>query len=139
MFKKILVPTDLSAKSKEPLSIAAELARRSKGEVDLLHVIELIPNTFFEEFEDFYAKLEHHAEKELELLAAPYQGQRVRINREIVYGSRVEEILRFATSREIDLIVMNSHKIDFDKPTHGWGTISYKVVALSQCPTMLVK
>lgn len=139
MFKKILVPTDLSAKSKEPLSMAVELATRSKGEVDLIHVIELIPNTFFEEFEDFYAKLEKHAEKELALLTAPYQGQRIRINREIIYGNRVEEILRFAQNRQIDLIIMNSHKIDFDNPTHGWGTISYKVVALSQCPTMLVK
>lgn len=139
MFKKILVPSDLSAKSKEPLSIAVDLAAHSQGEVDLVHVIELIPNTFFEEFEDFYTKLEQHAEKELALLIAPYQNQRVRINREIVYGNRVEEILRFAKSRDIDLIVMNSHKIDFDNPTQGWGTISYKVVALSQCPTMLVK
>lgn len=139
MFQNILVPTDFSEKNKHALDIAVKIALHDKANVNLLHVIEIISDTTFDEFKDFYMKLEKRSQDVMNALVASYQGSRVEIEQKIVYGDRAEEILKFAADHKVDLIVMNSHKIDLKNPTHGWGTISYKVGALSQCPVMLVK
>jgi hypothetical protein len=39
----------------------------------------------------------------------------------------------------IDLIVLNSHRIDLKNPGAGWGTWSYKIGILSQRPVLPVK
>ena len=140
MFKKILVPTDFSAKSKHALDIAINVALLNYGTVYLLHVIKTIPNITFDELEDFYLKLEDRAKQGMTQLLATYQGRsQVKVEWAVVYGNRVQEILQFVEKHQIDLIVMNSHKIDVDKPEQGWGTISYKVGVLANCPIMLVK
>jgi nucleotide-binding universal stress UspA family protein len=56
-----------------------------------------------------------------------------------VFGSRAHEIVRYATEVGVDLIVLTSHRIDLHHPSAGWGTVSYKVGILSQCPVLLVK
>ena len=40
---------------------------------------------------------------------------------------------------QVDLTIMKSHKVDLEDRSHGWGTISYKVSILAQCPVLLVK
>ena len=139
MFKNILVPTDFSIKSKRGLEIAINIALLDHGNIYVLHVIKTMPNSTFEEFEDFYQKLEKQAEKQMTELLASYKGAQINMEWAVVYGNRVQEILRFAEDHQIDLIVMNSHKIDPETPVQGWGTISYKVGVLANCPIMLVK
>ena len=139
MFQHILVPTDFSENSGRTLEIAVNMAKHSQGQVSLLHVIKLIPNTTFDEFADFYQKLEDRAQQELKKLIKPYQHGPVKVEPNLLYGDRVQEILRFTTDQNIDLIVMDSHRIDLANPAQGWGTISYKVSVLAQCPIMLIK
>lgn len=139
MFQHVLVPTDLSSKNQQTLEIGVKVASLGQGKVTLLHIIELIADTAFEEFEDFYTRLEQKAQQVMESLTVPYTGGQVNIERTIVYGNRAQEILKFAEAQSVDLIVVNSHKVNPDDPTQGWGTISYKVGILAQCPVMLVK
>jgi universal stress protein A len=139
MFKNILVPTDFSDKDCHALSIAAQLCSIGGGKIHLLHVIEVIANTSFDEFKDFYTRLEKKAFKDLNDMSAPYQGNHADIVPAVIYGNRAQEILRFANEMEIDLIIMKSHRIDVEDRAQGWGTISYKVGILAQCPVMLVK
>ncbi|MBW1903058.1 MAG: universal stress protein [Deltaproteobacteria bacterium] len=139
MFHQILVPTDCSDASRHPLDIAVKIASLDGGNVYLLHVIEIIADTASREFEDFYLKLERKAETDMNGLLSPPQEAQVKIERKIVYGNRGREILRFAEDNKIDLIVMNSHRIEAGDPVQGWGTLSYKIGVLSQCPVMLVK
>jgi hypothetical protein len=56
----------------------------------------------------------------------------------VLYGRRLDEILRFAESHRNDLIVMSSHKLPLRRG-EAWGTISYRVGLLARCPVMLVK
>ena len=49
------------------------------------------------------------------------------------------EIVKQAVANRVDLIVLTSHKIDLAHPAEGWGTTSYKVGILCQCPVLLVK
>ncbi len=139
MFKNILVPADFSDKDDHALDIAVNISRRGKGQITVLHVIEMIAKTTFEEFEDFYRKLEERCLKDMDTLIAPYKDSEAKIVPKVLYGNRAQEILRFATDNHIDLIVMKSHKIDVEDRAQGWGTISYKVGILAQCPVMLVK
>ena len=139
MFRQILVPTDFSKKHINPLEIATNLATRYKGVIHLFHVVEIIADTTFTEYEDFYSKLETRAQKQMSDLIASYQQKAVQIIPRIAYGNRVQEILGFIKENEIDLVIMNSHKVERDNPIQSWGTISYRVALLSDCPIMLVK
>jgi universal stress protein A len=139
MFRQILVPTDFSKKHINPLEIAMNLATKYKSIIYLLHVVEIIADTTFAEYEDFYSKLEQRAQKQMSALIASYRGKAVEIIPRIAYGNRAEEILKFIKANKIDLIIMNSHKVERDNPIQSWGTISYKVALLSDCPIMLAK
>ncbi len=139
MFKKILVPIDLTKKNKQALDIAVKIALHDKSKVYLLHVVETIAYTSFSEFEDFYRTLGERAKKYIDKLITRYNKSKLPIEGEITFGNRVVEILSFAGKNKIDLIVMHSHKVTPEEPTEGWGTISHKVGILSQCPVMLVK
>jgi nucleotide-binding universal stress UspA family protein len=139
MFREILVPTDFSKKHINPLEIAINLATKYKSVIHLLHIVEIIADTTFAEYEDFYTTLEKRAQKLMSALIASYQGKGVQIIPRIVYGNRVQEILKFVKENRIDLIIMNSHKVEMNDPMQSWGTISYKVALLSDCPIMLAK
>jgi nucleotide-binding universal stress UspA family protein len=139
MFHRILVPTDFSEQSKRAMDIALAISNLYNGCVTLLHVIEIIADSTFAEFESFYTKLEDRARKNMDDWAEAAAGSGVKIEKKIIYGNRTGEIVRFAEENQVDLIVLNSHKIDVNEPTLGWGTISYKVSILSSCPVMLVK
>lgn len=138
MFKNILVPTDFSDDDSSTLDVAVKLCSIEDGRIDLLHVIEVIANTTFEEFEAFYKVLEKRAFDDMNDMTTRFR-ERVDIAPRVVYGNRAREILRFAEQDGVDLIVMKSHRIDVEDRAQGWGTISYKVGILAQCPVMLVK
>ena len=139
MFRQILVPIDFSQKHINPIEIAINLAEKYISTIHLLHVIEIIRDADFTEFEDFYNKLEKSAQKQMSTLISTYKGKSVQILTHVNYGNRVQEILKFIKEYEIDLIIMNSHKVELKNPIQDWGTISYKVALLSESPVMLVK
>jgi len=74
MFRKLLLPVDLSDRHQPALNVAIELAGPT-GEVMLLHVIEVIPGLDLEEDKAFYAHLEKAARIHLERLGAVLVGQ----------------------------------------------------------------
>lgn len=73
MFRQILVPTDFSKKHINPLEIAMNLATKYKSIIYLLHVVEIIADTTFAEYEDFSSKLEQRAQKQMSGLIASYR------------------------------------------------------------------
>lgn len=139
MFTHILVPTDLTERSLIALDVAVKMALDQVCKVTLLHVIETIDDTEGDEFEDFYRILRRRASRKMDQIISLYPQAESIIGKEISYGKRVREIIRFADGRGIDLIVLSSHRIDLSNPSQGWGSISYKVGILSHCPVMLVK
>jgi universal stress protein A len=139
VFKKILVPVDLSDMHQQALDIAARLARESDGEVILLHVVEVMAGLWEEEEREFYERIERSARDHLARMGRNLEEQGVPRHEEVIFGDRAREIVRYAMEREVDLIVLTSHRIDLQNPTAGWGTVSYKVGILSQCPVLLVK
>jgi nucleotide-binding universal stress UspA family protein len=139
MFAKILVAVDLTDTHQQAIEIAAQLAGESGGQVILLHVVEVIPGLWVDEERDFYDRLETAARDHLVQLGRQLEDRNIARREEIIFGNRAEEIVRYAMEGGVDLIVLKSHRIDLKSPGAGWGTLSYKISILSQCPVLLVK
>lgn len=138
MFKKIMVPIDLSDAKNPALLIAKRIAAQNKSQVTLLHVIEKIEYLPSGETKNFYTRLKKTGSDRLNKIAEKFNSGDNVVTK-ILLGNRAKTIIQYAVNNGIDLIVMNSHRIDLKEPSKGWGTISYKVAILSQCPVMLVK
>jgi nucleotide-binding universal stress UspA family protein len=139
MFKRILVPVDLTEKSLAAVDLAYEFASQSEAEVALLHVIETIEHVQFDDLKEFYKRLETSARKGLKAFSEKFVTHGLRVDQALVYGHRTREIVDFAIENGVDLVIMASHRIDPDRPGHDWSSISYAVAILSPCPVLLVK
>ena len=140
MFKNILVPTDLTEKSIKALEIAVGMKKKDSCRITLLHVVETIDDDEGEEeFSEFYKKLADRSVKKMARLANKYETDKIDIRTEIIYGKRVPEIVKYATAKEIDLIILSSHRLESVESMDGWATISYRVGILAPCPVMMVK
>ena len=139
MYKRIMVPVDLTDKNASALAIAAKFARQNRGRVILVHVIETVRNIPLREMKNFYKRLEKGAKQKMTALANRLDEEEIPVEQEIIFGNRTEEIVKYADENRIDLIILSSHKVNPDHPGEGWGTISHKVAVLSNRPVLLVK
>jgi nucleotide-binding universal stress UspA family protein len=139
MFKKILLPVNLTDKHQWALDVAADLAWQSRGEIVLLHVIEVIHGVSRDEERGFYDRLEKMAREHLKRLGGQLKHSSVRWRWEVLFGNRAAEVVRFAAATEADLIVLTSPRFDPNNPGAAWGSLSYKISFLCQCPVLLVK
>jgi universal stress protein A len=138
-FKRILVPTDLTDRATRALDLALALAAGRGSRVTLLHVVETVRGLGFDELRPFYRQLEKRGREKLAALTRRAGHAGPRIAQAVVYGRRAEEVVKFATRNRMDLIVLASHRVKPNMIGRDWGTISYKVGILAQCPVLLVK
>jgi nucleotide-binding universal stress UspA family protein len=140
VFKRILVPIDLSDKNARTLGTALMLASRSRARVILLHVIQRIPDIPLREMQPFYRRLVETSTRKLAEDAKPFVAQRLSVRTQVLVGEPAREIVREALASKIDLVVMGSHKVNpARRRSRGWGTTSYKVGIFCQCPILLIK
>ena len=139
MFKRVLLPLDLSSRHDQALNLAVELLQAGEGEIVLLHVIETIAGVSFDEEKSFYDRLEKSARTHLHKIGKSLERRNVRSRAEIRYGNRGPEVVRFASDLGADLIVLTAPRVDPANLAAGWGSLSYKIGWFSQCPVLLVK
>jgi nucleotide-binding universal stress UspA family protein len=139
MFRKILVPLDMTFKHRRAIDTAADLTRQSGGQVVLLHVIELLHGMSREEEKEFYDRLETSAQSHLERHLVTLTERDIDSRKVILFGVRAAEVLRYARTMSADLIILTAPRIDLDNPESGWGSMSYKLSLFSPCPVLLVK
>jgi nucleotide-binding universal stress UspA family protein len=77
MFKRILLPVDLSDRHERTIRTALVLARQAGARVTLLHVIQRVPDLPFDELRDFYARLETDSARKLASVAGRFAARRV--------------------------------------------------------------
>ncbi len=138
MFRKILVPVDLTEKNLRAIEVACDLAQHHESEVTVLHVIETL-DAPFEELEDFYQRLEETARKRMIELAKPLRTAGVRHDFQITYGKRAPEIVLYSRDHGIDLIVITSHQVDPEDATRGFMTISHQVAIVASSAVLILK
>ena len=138
MFERIVVPADLTERNRRAVEMAGRLSA-PEGTVCLLHVIETIPGMSVEEESIFFGKLEERASAYLGELGKMLDEKQIQWKAEIAYGPRAKTILDEAEKLHADLIVIRSHRVGDEKPSEGWGTLSYQVGIFARCPVLLVK
>jgi universal stress protein A len=138
-FHHILVPTDLTERTERALDLAVHLASHTGARVTLIHVIERIQGLSINELKPFYARLERKALKTMDAWQRRAREGEPAVATVVVQGARAEEIVTYAAANDVDLIVLASHRVNASLVNRDWGTISYKVGILAQCPVLLVK
>ena len=142
---RILLPTDFSACANYALPCAAKIARATGAAVICLHVIEpVVPAVGYTglteplPLADISDQLEDSAEKELPRLAECEELAGLNVEELIVHGDAAAEIVRIATERKVDLIVISSH----GRTGLGrilFGSTAEAVVRHALCPVLVVK
>jgi nucleotide-binding universal stress UspA family protein len=139
LFRRILVPVDLSAGNARVLRVALGLGRDSRARVTLFHVVQQVPGLSAAEMRAFYERLLKVSRQKLGSSAKIFSARGIAVRCEVCVGEPAREIVRAAARGRADVIVMGSHRVDPNRRGAGWGTTSYKVGILCRCPILLVK
>jgi nucleotide-binding universal stress UspA family protein len=143
--KKILVPTDFGETSKIAVQYGRALADAFGASLYLLNVLQepvIAGGTplggYFSLSPDYRLKMEKGATAELEKLLSPDDRSKLHAQVFTKWGSPFLEIIRFAKSENIDLIVMGSHGMG--PVAHMlMGSVAEKVVRKAPCPVLTVR
>jgi nucleotide-binding universal stress UspA family protein len=142
----IVCPTDFSEASKRALEWARALAARTGASVEVLHVVEVLPElpplAVFGATDEI-SRLREHAEKQLgALISALSESEEgpswSDVNRTVVRGKAHREIVSVAGQHGVDLVVMGVHG-------HGvidrmlFGSTTHHVVREAPCPVPSVR
>ncbi len=141
MFKRILVPTDISEYSHRALITALNLARQFNSEVELFHVT-YNPEAYWGYTVSYglvvsQEEIDQGGEAALEAALAGIEVGDIVFHKKHISGHPASAILEEA-KRDFDLIVMGSHG---HGPISGavLGSVTQKVLAHSLCPVLVVK
>jgi nucleotide-binding universal stress UspA family protein len=142
MFKKILCPVDFSKFTEEVIAYAADIAKQYGAE---LHVLHVIPNlTYFTPYESFLTPenlvaVEKNIQDEVERdFGKILKHIDMEIKRVVKTGVAFVEIIDYAKSEGIDLIVMGTHGRSGIEHILI-GNVAEKVVRKSPCPVLTIR
>ena len=143
VLKHILIPTDFSEPSYSAVKYGRALAESFGAALHVLHVVEdpvlYAPTSEgYVPFPNFQEEMEKNAQEWLGKVLTAADRERFQARLVTRRGSPFVEIVRYAKSENIDLIVMG---------THGRGPIAHmllgsvaeKVVRKAPCPVLTVR
>src|SRR6478609_7747596 len=115
--KKILVPCDFSDAAVQAFKFAVEIASQSKGEILLLHVIELpvmhdtvlMPTLNFEQA--FLKDMAVGADKNFLKMKEKWAKDGPKVTSFLEYGTTAYTINNFIVDKKVDLVGSNTEKI----------------------------
>ncbi|MGY6523047.1 MAG: universal stress protein [Mongoliitalea sp.] len=147
--KTILVPYDFSKEANYALNFAAELAKKTKNKLELLHVIELPTPTSFSSFGEagamsnetaniFMIELIEKRKKQMKELEEEFKDAGFNFETKMVFGNPFAGISKEILEIDADLVVMGS------KGSSGLeevliGSNTEKVVRNASCPVITIK
>lgn len=139
MFKRLLLPVDLSDSNNRSIETAIELGKPGITDIHLLHVVETLHEIAFEEIESFYRELALKAEERLAEWGNRLSEEGFLVRAEVSFGKRSAMIVHVAAKQKVDLIILRAHALDAEKPTGSLGTLSHQVALLAPCSVMLIR
>lgn len=144
MFRRILHPSDFSTASRAAFRKAIDMAKGSRAELLLAHVISPVVPMAGEGYvspamyDQVAASTRAWAQKQLDGLLAQAKKSHARVKGFILDGAPSDEIVRFARSRKVELIVMGTHgRKGIAK--FFVGSVADRVVARATCPVLTVR
>ena len=143
-FNTILVPTDFSEKSLAALEESFNLAKLTKLDITLLHVIRDSGSSIFSMFdEDKSRKLKKEYEDqyrdELVKIAREASAKNgVKVNPMISRGKEYDKILKASDLLESKFIVVGLNAEAFTNTKNAIGSITSKLIRRAKCPVIIV-
>ena len=147
-FKRILFPIALTDMSPKIAPYVTTMAKKFEAELHLLHVLrrfDWFVNTYVSDppkpdfkriASDFEGELLSQAHNKLKAYSDRYLPDLKIANKEVVSGTHYRQIIDYAKSKQIDLIIMGTG-------TKGqkmmFGSVADKVSRLAKMPVMLIK
>lgn len=138
--RKILVPTDFSASSKEAFRYAFALARATGASITVLHVAR--PPVVVDEGGALTTDPSDPEPRDLwrELREMTAEDPRIVVDHEVIvaHAPTVDHIVKMVETKGCDLIVIGTDGLSSLK---HWvvGGVTEEVVRLARCPVMVVK
>jgi nucleotide-binding universal stress UspA family protein len=140
--KKILVPTDFSPQAESALKVAAQLAKKHKCAIYLLHIIEVPLHTIdpLSTYNDlpeamYFMKL---ARKQFEEFRAKDYLKNLKIYEHVEFHEIFKGVFQVCKKQGIDLVIMGSNGANGLKEILV-GSNTEKVVRTSETPVLVVK
>jgi nucleotide-binding universal stress UspA family protein len=142
--KNILVPCDFSEQSVNAFRFGLGIARKSKGMVHLVHIIELpvvhdsvfMPVLSFEEV--FLKELKEKAEKAFGKLIGKYATRTDKVSHHVLFGATFRMLTDYITNESVDLVIMGTKGATGAREILV-GSNTEKVVRRSPVPVIAVK
>jgi nucleotide-binding universal stress UspA family protein len=141
--ESVLFPTDFSEGSFHALPFAVDFARHYNARLYILHVIydlarvtdSHIPHISADEL---YKEMSEWAKNEIEDCCLEEIRGLPNVEKVVVKGVPYEEIIRFATEKKIDIIVMGTYgRAGLERLI--FGSTAERVVRKAPCPVMTVR
>lgn len=143
-FRRILHPTDFSPASRAAFTKAVELARASRAELILAHVLSPVMPMMGSEYvsprvlDDLTRSTRAEAARQLQILAARAKKPGVRVSTRLVEGTPFTAIAKLARSTRSDLVVVGTHgRSGLSKLF--LGSVAERVVGTAPCPVLTVR
>jgi len=141
---KYLVPTDFSDKSQNATYFAIDLAKLTKAEVVLMHMMS-IPVSWIDipeqqrsnKYPEVTQKVEEANERLNEFVTIA-EREGVKVSTYLHYNKNRSFITEFANELQAQIIVMGSHGTD-EMSDFIIGTFTQRVVRFSKIPVLVVK
>ena len=136
-FKNVLLPLDGSKEAEQRLEETISLVKSTKGELILLHVIELFALWGQDRGIEFN-NLEHQRNEYLNKIKARVEAEGVKVKAVIISGKPAEEICKYAARDEVDIVLVSPHGAG---GILGWaiGSVADKVARHSPKPVLVMR
>jgi nucleotide-binding universal stress UspA family protein len=133
--KKIIIPVDFSEFSQYPIETAVHFAELKKGEVVLLHVLDIpsLPTRIFSSKDE--DDMREKADKLLNQLIARYDGSGVEFSKMIKTGKPHKAIVEAAAEISAWYIMMSTHGAS-GMQEYLVGSNASRVIRASKCPVI---
>jgi nucleotide-binding universal stress UspA family protein len=142
--KKILVPCDFSKPAINAYRLALDVAGKSKGSIQLIHVIELpvlhdtvlMPTLYFEK--ELLKELEEKAASKFKKIIEKYKSGDVKVTWKVAFGAPSKTILDYASEKFFELVIMGSHGVSGLRE-YFIGSTAEKIIRQSAVPVLITK
>jgi nucleotide-binding universal stress UspA family protein len=144
--RRIIYASDFSRASRPAFARAVELARATRAELIVMHVLvpvvppvmtdgAYLPPRMWDELE---AGVRASAKKQLDRLLEKARSAGIRASSLLAAGVAAEQIARVAKGKRADLLVLGTHgRTGFAKVV--LGSVAARLVATAPCPVLTVR
>jgi len=141
--KRVLVPTDFSDSARHAFTYGLSFAKEYGAELLLLHVVENVTvgyasDLFPVPMAEVFQEISGYARAELAKLGQEARARGVSAAEQVIQGKPSNEIIRFASENQVDMIVLGTHgKGMLDQAL--FGSTTERVVRRAPCPVLTVR